>query len=153
MGYPEPAVSIVRSVRRDPRLAGVLIGAPAGQPDSAEWAAVLGSDGAGVPFLRYLPAQLDPLGAQVRDQLQAPLGEPPSFVALAGYDAIAVLAAVLRTDASWAEVAVTGTRGPIRFARPPGSAGWQWTAPPGCGCSPSAPARPGSGASGSGSST
>ncbi|MEU0112158.1 ABC transporter substrate-binding protein [Streptomyces bobili] len=31
VGHPEPAVSIVRSVRRDRRLAGILVGAPAGQ--------------------------------------------------------------------------------------------------------------------------
>lgn len=59
-GHPEPSVSIVRSVRRDQRLAEVLIGAPAGQPESAEWAALLGDDGAAVPFLRYLPERLTP---------------------------------------------------------------------------------------------
>lgn len=34
-GYSEPAVSIVKSVRGDPRLAEVMIGAPAGQPEFA----------------------------------------------------------------------------------------------------------------------
>jgi antitoxin (DNA-binding transcriptional repressor) of toxin-antitoxin stability system len=34
-GYPEPAVSIVKSLRGDPHLAEVMIGAPAGQPESA----------------------------------------------------------------------------------------------------------------------
>src|SRR5262249_5480105 len=37
-GFPEPAVSLVKSVRRDQRLAGIMIGAPAGQPEFAEWA-------------------------------------------------------------------------------------------------------------------
>src|SRR3984957_6478795 len=54
-GSPERAVSIVTSVRRDPRLAEVMIGAPAGQPEFAEWGKLLGDDGAGVPFLRYRP--------------------------------------------------------------------------------------------------
>ena len=39
VGHPEPAVSIVKAVRRDQRLAEVLIGAPAGQPEFTEWAA------------------------------------------------------------------------------------------------------------------
>lgn len=61
VGHPEPAVSIVKSVRRDPRLAAIMIGAPAGQPEFAEWATSLGKDGAAVPFLRYLPERLTPL--------------------------------------------------------------------------------------------
>ncbi len=60
VGHPEPAVSIVRSVRRDRRLAGVVIGAPAGQPEFADWATSLGDDGAAIPFLRYLPERLGP---------------------------------------------------------------------------------------------
>src|SRR5690606_6120061 len=60
-GHPEPAVSIVRAVRDDRRLAGVMIGAPAGQPEFAEWTAALGRDGAAIPFLRYLPVQPTPL--------------------------------------------------------------------------------------------
>jgi hypothetical protein len=31
----------------------------------AEWAAALGGDGAGIPFLRYLPERLGPLGERV----------------------------------------------------------------------------------------
>ncbi|MGO4780849.1 hypothetical protein AB4084_35760, partial [Lysobacter sp. 2RAB21] len=38
VGYPEPAVSIVKSVRSDPRLTQLMLGAPAGQPEFAEWA-------------------------------------------------------------------------------------------------------------------
>ena len=66
-GYPEPAAAIVRSVRRDRRLAQIMIGAPAGQPEFAEWATLLGDDGAAIPFLRYLPERLSPLGARVGD--------------------------------------------------------------------------------------
>lgn len=52
-----------RAVRSDQRLAGIMIGAPAGQPDFAEWARHLGDDGAAIPFLRYLPERL---GARAR---------------------------------------------------------------------------------------
>lgn len=138
VGHPDPAVPIVKAVRHDPRLADVLIGAPAGQPELADWAASLGSDGAAVPFLRYLPEQLTPLGARVEEVLREQLAGTPSFVAFEGYDTIAVLAEVLRTHgadrasiaASWPHVAVDGTRGPIRFSRTPGINVWQWAWPP-----------------------
>ena len=97
VGHPEPAVSIVKAVRRDQRLAEVLIGAPAGQPEFAEWATLLGDDGAAIPFLRYLPERLGPLGARVETALRERLAEAPSFVAFEGYDTIAVLADVLRS--------------------------------------------------------
>lgn len=137
-GHPEPAVSIVRSVRRDQRLAEIMIGAPAGQPELPEWAELLGDDGAAVPFLRYLPERLGPLGARVAASLRERLAEAPSFVAFEGYDTITVLADVLRshgtgrahTAASWPQVAVEGTRGEIRFSRTPGIGVWQWTWPP-----------------------
>ena len=90
-------MSIVKSVRRDPRLAGILIGAPAGQPEFAEWATSLGDDGAAIPFLRYLPERLSPLGARVETALRERLAEAPSFVAFEGYDTVAVLADVLRS--------------------------------------------------------
>ncbi len=135
VGHPEPAVPLVTAVRRDPRLAGVLIGAPAGQPEFAEWLTLLGDDGAATPFLRYLPERLGPLGARVEAALRARLGEAPSFVAFEGYDTIAVLGHVLRAHgverahvaASWPDVAVEGTRGRIRFSRTsPDSGVWQW---------------------------
>jgi ABC-type branched-subunit amino acid transport system substrate-binding protein len=137
-GYPEPAVPIVQSVRRDPRLAELLIGAPAGQPEFAEWAALLADDGAAVPFLRYLPEQLTPLGTRVERALGNNLGQAPSFVAFEGYDAITVLASVLRTHGpdrpriaeSWPDVAVEGTRGRIHFTRTPEIPVWQWPSPP-----------------------
>lgn len=137
-GYPEPAVSIVKAVRHDKRLAEVMIGAPAGQPELADWARLLGDDGAGVPFLRYLPERLSPLGARVETALRERLAEAPSFVAFEGYDTIAVLADVLRSHGvarariaeSWPHVAVEGTRGQIRFSRTPGIDVWQWVWPP-----------------------
>ncbi|WP_328460526.1 ABC transporter substrate-binding protein [Streptomyces sp. NBC_00448] len=138
VGHPEPAVPIVTAVRRDPRLAGMLLGAPAGQPEFAGWETVLGADGAAVPFLRYLPEQLGPLGVRVGTALRERLAEAPSFVAFEGYDTVTVLADVLRahgTDRariaeSWPHVAVEGTRGQIRFTRTPGIGVWQWAWPP-----------------------
>jgi ABC-type branched-subunit amino acid transport system substrate-binding protein len=138
VGHPEPAVSIVRSVRRDQRLAEIMIGAPAGQPEFAEWATSLGGDGAAIPFLRYLPERLSPLGVRVERALRERLAQAPSFVAFEGYDTIAVLADVLRshgadrarTAESWPRVAVDGTRGQIRFSRAPGISVWQWAWPP-----------------------
>ncbi len=138
VGHPEPAVSIVRSVRRDPRLAEILIGAPAGQPEFAGWVTSLGGDGAAIPFLRYLPERLSPLGARVATDLREQVGEAPSFVSFEGYDTIAVLADVLRAQGTdrariaegWPHVAVEGTRGRIRFSRTPGIGVWQWAWPP-----------------------
>ncbi|HEY5017916.1 MAG TPA: ABC transporter substrate-binding protein [Streptosporangiaceae bacterium] len=137
-GYPEPAVSIVRFVRRDQRLAGIMIGAPAGQPEFAEWTRLLGDDGAAIPFLRYLPERLTPLGARVETALRERLAEAPSFVAFEGYDTIAVLAEALcsadadraRVAGSWPHVSVEGTRGQITFSRVPGISVWQWAWPP-----------------------
>jgi ABC-type branched-subunit amino acid transport system substrate-binding protein len=137
-GFPEPAVSIVRSVRRDQRLAEIMIGAPAGQPEFAEWLALLGDDGAAIPFLRYLPERLSPLGARVEAALRQRLAEAPSFVAFEGYDTVAVLAGLLRSHGpdrariaeSWPRVAVEGTRGQIQFSRAPGISVWQWAWPP-----------------------
>jgi ABC-type branched-subunit amino acid transport system substrate-binding protein len=137
VGYPEPAAPIVKAVRRDQRLTGIMIGAPAGQPEFTGWPELLGADGAAIPFLRYLPEDLSPLGARAEARLRERLGEAPSFVAFEGYDTVAVLAAVMRrhgTDrariaASWPGVAVDGSRGRIRFSRPPGVSVWQWAWP------------------------
>ncbi|MER5610777.1 ABC transporter substrate-binding protein [Streptomyces sp. NPDC002215] len=138
VGHPEPAVPIVRAVREDGRLPEILIGAPAGQPEFPEWATALGEHGAGIPFLRYLPERLGPLGERVRKELRARLGETPSFVAFEGWDTVAVLAEVLRSHGtdraviaeSWPRVAIEGTRGPIRFSRVPGIGVQQWAWPP-----------------------
>ncbi|MEU6619929.1 ABC transporter substrate-binding protein [Streptomyces litmocidini] len=134
VGSPEPAVPIVRAVRGDRRLADLLVGAPAGQPEFPGWAAELGADGAGIPFLRYLPEDPGPLGERVGKELRERLGEAPSFVAFEGWDTITVLAEVLRSHGTdravvagaWPHVAVEGTRGPIRFSRTPGVDVWQW---------------------------
>jgi ABC-type branched-subunit amino acid transport system substrate-binding protein len=136
-GYPEPAVPVVKAVRHDQRLADVMIGAPAGQPEFAEWLRSLGGDGAGIPFLRYLPGHLGPLGVRVETALRERLAETPSFVAFEGYDTIAVLAAMLRSHGTgrariaeaWPRVAVEGSRGQIRFSRVPGVSAWQWAWP------------------------
>lgn len=134
-GYPEPIVSIVTSVRRDPRLAELLIGAPAGQPEFAECQALLGNDSASIPFLRYMPERLSPLGMHVESDLRERLAQAPSFVAFEGYDTVAVLAEALRRNGDarpagragfWSYLAVEGTRGTIRFSRTPGVSVWQW---------------------------
>jgi len=138
VGHPEPAVPLVRAVRRDRRLAEILIGAPAGQPEFGSWATALGEDGAAIPFLRYLPERLGPLGDRVGAALRERLGEAPSFVAFEGYDTVTVLADLLRSHGtdragvarSWAPVDVEGTRGRIRFSRTPGIGVWQWAWPP-----------------------
>jgi hypothetical protein len=93
---------------------------------------LLGNDGAAIPFLRYLPERLSPLGARVETALRERLAEAPSFVAFEGYDTVAVLADVLRSHGAdrartaWPRLAVEGTRGQIRFSRTPGISVWQW---------------------------
>jgi len=134
VGFPEPAVSIVKSVRRDQRPAEIMIGAPAGQPEFAAWSTLLGDDSVAIPFLRYLPERLSPLGVRVELALRERLAEAPSFVAFEGYDTVAVLADMLRSHGSdrariaesWPRVAVEGTRGQIQFSRAPGISVWQW---------------------------
>ena len=65
---------------------------------------------------------------RVEAGLRERLGGAPSFVAFEGYDAVVVLADVLRsgTAVSWSDVAVEGTRGAISFSRVPGIGVWQW---------------------------
>jgi ABC-type branched-subunit amino acid transport system substrate-binding protein len=133
-GYPDPVVPLVQAIRADGRLATMMIGAPAGPPEFAGWLARLGADGAGIPFLRYLPEQLSPLGARVGAALRARLAEDPTFIGFEGYDTVVVLAELLRSAGperdrlarSWPDVSVAGTRGPIRFSRQPGISVWQW---------------------------
>jgi hypothetical protein len=106
----------------------MLIGAPAGQPEFAGWATLLGADGAGIPFLRYLPTCLTELGVRVATALHERLGEAPSFVSFEGYDTIIVRADALKSGGReiWSRVSVEGTRGVIRFSRAPGISVWQW---------------------------
>lgn len=136
VGYPEPAVTLVKTIREDARLGHVLVGAPAGQPEFASWLAALGRRGAEVPFLRYRAERLSPRGQAVEAELHRRLEEEPSFVALEGYDAILATADLLRaTDdrgavtASWESVAVEGSRGLIRFSRTSNGV-WQWADAP-----------------------
>ena len=137
VGYPEPAVSLVKAVRADPHLAGLRIGDPAGRAESPQWWALLGEDGADVPFLRYLPARLGPLGTRVAEQVAAQLGEPASFVAFEGYDSVQVIAEAMRVGGPdrrrisevLTSIKVAGTRGTMSFARGSG-ADLQWTWPP-----------------------
>lgn len=58
--------------------------------------------GAAIPFLRYLPDRLSPLGARVEKAIRERLAEAPSFVAF------------------------EGSRGQITFSRTPGVSVWQW---------------------------
>ncbi len=134
-GYPEPAVSIVKAVRHCSELEDLRIGAPAGQPEFAEWKALLGQDGMEIPFLSYLPSKLSPLGQEVGDALRAQLGCPPSFVAFEGFDTmLALISALQRREAHdpelWADVDIEGTRGKITFTKVPGTSVWQWAWPP-----------------------
>lgn len=138
VGFPDAAVTIVKAIRRDPRLASILVGAPAGQPEFAEWHASLDGDGSGVSFLRYRSERLTPLGTLVEDLLRQRLLEAPSFVALEGYDSIIALAAAMRSHgadrdsiaAAWPLISAEGTRGTIAFSRTGEERIWQWTGAP-----------------------
>lgn len=138
VGHPEPAVSIVRAARSDRRLANLMIGAPAGQPEFADWASQLGESGTAVPFLRYMPERLTALGNTVKARMHEQLGETPSFVAFEGYDSVIVLAPALRRHGPdvpigagfWSGVVGSGTRATIALSRPPGTRFWQWADAP-----------------------
>jgi hypothetical protein len=99
---------------------------------------LLGGENVAIPFLRYLPERLSPLGARVETALRERLAEAPSFVAFEGYDTVAVLAGMLSSRGgdrallagAWAGVAVEGSRGLVRFSRTPGISVWQWAWPP-----------------------
>ena len=138
VGYPEPVNTIVKAVRSDDRFARVLIGDPAGRAEFADWAALLGQDGIGVPYLRYLPPHLSPRGARVARRLTARIGEEPSFVAFEGYDTILILAEALRVAGNSRErltralpaVSTEGTRGPLSFSQTDQLPALQWVWPP-----------------------
>ena len=137
VGYPEPAVSLVRAIRADASLAHLRIGDPAGRAEFPEWLARLGHDGTDVPFLRYLPSPLGPPGTRVTERLTRIVGASPSFVALEGYDSVQVVAQALRIGApdrrgvieALSHLRVAGTRGTISFSRDCGPVR-QWTWPP-----------------------
>lgn len=137
VGYPEPAVSLVKAVRAAPGLAGLRIGDPAGRAEFPQWSALLGADGADVPFLRYLPARPGSPAARATERLARILGESPSFVALEGYDSVQVVAEALRIGGperahvveALSGLRVAGTRGTISFSADSGAV-LQWTWPP-----------------------
>ena len=137
VAYPQPALSLVKTVRTNPRTARLRIGDPAGRAEFPEWSTLLGQDGASVPFLRYLPSQLRSLGTRVTERLARNLGENPSFVALEGYDSVQVVVEALRISGpdrrdviqALTHVEVAGTRGTIGFSRDAGAV-LQWVMPP-----------------------
>lgn len=137
-GYPEPAMALVRKVRRDPRLKNIRLAAPAGQPEFADWIETLGSDGAAIPFLRYMPDCLTEIGQGADRRLRVKFSKARSFVAFEGYDTIAVLADMLRGECRrssgragyWGSAKVLGTRGSISFRQNAASSIWEHQTPP-----------------------
>lgn len=121
------------SVRTNASLASPSAPRP-GNRSSPDWARSLGDDGASIPFLRYFPERLSPLGARVEAALHERLAEAPSFVAFEGYDTVSVLAEVLRSQGVerariaefWPRVSVEGTRGHVQFGRASETGVWQW---------------------------
>ncbi len=99
-----------------------------------------------------LPGQLTPTGWKAAAAFYKRQGREPSFVALEGYDTIAVLAHALeRTPDLSAEsicgalraVAAPGTRGVVSFAaEPEGAVHHQWAWPPICVAARGNPGRP-----------
>jgi ABC-type branched-subunit amino acid transport system substrate-binding protein len=138
VGYPEPLAGIVKAVRSDNRFDHLFVGDPAGRAEFPEWWELVGRDGLGVPYLRYVPTVMNEFGASVESRLAKRLGEPPSFVALEGYDTILVLSEGLRLAGDDRErlgralrrVQVLGTRGLLQFSRTPGVGVLQWVWPP-----------------------
>ncbi len=138
VGYPNPAVSLVKAIRNDSKLEKILIGAPAGQPEFNNWMSELQANGSAIPFLRYMPEKLNSLGLYVLDKIRENLGEEPSFVALEGYDAIHILANIMILNGinrnsiakSWSQVTTNGTRGKIKLSQNSEMNVWQWQEAP-----------------------
>ena len=137
-GYPNPAISLVKAIRNEPKLKNTLIGAPAGQPEFYEWDEGLQSNSFAIPFLRYMPEKLNSLGTHILNTLRHQLGEEPSFVSLEAYDAVKVIAKIMtlygaNRDAiaeAWPLVVTEGTRGRISFSRKQDFNVWQWEEAP-----------------------
>jgi len=133
-----PAGTGARARQRHGRFDHPLVGDPAGRVEFREWSQLLGRDGFGVPYLRYLPASPSEVGANVASPLAQRLGEAPSFVPLEGYDTIRVVYEGLRLAGGDRErlgrallrVKIPGTRGLLQFFRTPGVGVLQWTWPP-----------------------
>ena len=132
VGYPEPAVSIVKSVRHDQRLAEIMIGAPAGQPEFAEWATAA--------WRRRRRDPVPALPARASRPARRPSRDGPARAA--GRGALLRRLRGLRHDhrarrcaavSRWRDLAARcsrRTRGPIQFSRAPGVSVWQWAWPP-----------------------
>jgi ABC-type branched-subunit amino acid transport system substrate-binding protein len=144
VGYPEPLGEIVGELARRHLIDGGLeLGDPAGRAIFPEWWDTVGAHGAGVPYLSYeLPGRLTPTGRHVARAFRERHGREPSFVALEGYDTIAVLARALQRApnldaesicAALRTVEAPATRGVVRFTvEPDGVVHQQWTWPPVC---------------------
>lgn len=138
VGYPNPALPLVKAIRSDARLKSILIGAPAGQPEFNGWIKALPTTGSEIPFLRYMPKKLNALGNSVINEIRKVLKEEPSFVALEGYDAIHLLAKIIdlygasrnNITESWSLVTLNGTRGEIKLSKSAEMHLWQWQEAP-----------------------
>ena len=138
VGYPDPAIPLVKAIRNDVRLKSILIGAPAGQPEFNGWINSLGTNGSSIPFLRYMPKKLNSLGQYALEEIRKVLNEEPSFVALEGYDAIHLLSRIMGLHGinrnsiaeSWSQVTINGTRGEIKLSQSPEMNLWQWQEAP-----------------------
>lgn len=138
VGYPNPALPLVKAIRNDARLKNILIGAPAGQPEFNGWIKALPTTGSEIPFLRYMPKNLNSLGISVINKIRKALNEEPSFVALEGYDAIHLLAKIIdlyganrnSITESWSLVTLIGTRGKIKLSKSSEMNLWQWKEAP-----------------------
>lgn len=143
VGYPEPLGGIVRALADRCLLTRLSLGDPAGRAIFPDWWETAGEHGAGVSFLSYqLPGRLTQSGERMRSVFSARHGREPTFVALEGYDTVAVAAAALERApdfdaesicASLRTVEVHGTRNVIRFStEADGVVHQQWTWPPAC---------------------
>ncbi len=138
IGYPDPVIPLVKTIRNDARLKNILIGAPAGQPEFNGWVNSLGRNGSSIPFLRYMPKKLNSLGQYAFEEIHKVLHEKPSFVALEGYDAIHLLSRIMglyginrnSIAESWSQVIINGTRGEIKLSQSPEMNLWQWQEAP-----------------------
>ena len=154
VGYPQPLAATVRALADRGLLTGRLaLGDPAGRAIFPDWRETAGEHGAAASFLSYqLPGQLTQTGSKAAAAFAKSHGREPSFVALEGYDTIAVLAHALeRTPDLSAEsicaalraVAAPGTRGVVSFAvEPEGAVHQQWAWPPICVAVRGEPGRP-----------
>lgn len=153
VGYPQPLEGIVRALADRGLLTGSLaLGDPAGRAIFPDWWETAGEHGATASFLSYqLPGELSQTGLKAAEAFRGHQGREPSFVALEGYDTIAVITHALeRTPdlsagsicAALRAVAAPGTRGLIRFGiEPAGAVHQQWAWPPICVAARGAPGR------------